>query len=90
MERSLGGRSGSTQSGRKACRGDTTLATSTEVHKEGDDGGWDSEHEEIQRLEEQSGRGKRGAPRKPRRTEGRVGARFKTIEQVDAEIARLK
>jgi hypothetical protein len=90
MECSSGGRSGTTQSGRKARRGYTTLAVSTEVRKEGDDGVWDSEHEEIHWSEEQSRRDKRGVPRKPQMAEGRVGARFKTIEQVDGEIARLK
>jgi hypothetical protein len=70
MEHSLGGGLGVCKSGCKACKGDTTLAASTEVHKVGNDGGRDSEHEEIQRSEEQSGRGKWGAPRKPRRADG--------------------
>jgi predicted nuclease with TOPRIM domain len=59
-------------------------------YTQGDDGGRNNEHEEIQQLEEQSGRGKREALKETQGTEGKVEAKFERIKQVNAEIARLK
>lgn len=75
MEQSIA-RSASTHSGRK--------------DKKRDQRDRDDVHEEIQKVESLGGRGKRATPRKTPKAEGRGGAKFERIEQVDAEIARLK
>jgi hypothetical protein len=58
MERSAGGHLGNSQGGWKVRRGDSSVTLAAEVRTEGDDQDRDSEHNEVHKSEEVSGKGK--------------------------------